>query len=87
MNPYLSFSGEPGTASPAKTKTAAAPLIAPVTVDRPWQNQFPARADWITAFGLTATNLFLWNESADTRLRSFAGTAIYKTTVNMRRIG
>jgi len=32
---------------------------------------------------LTATNLFLWNESADARIRSFSGTAIYKTTVNL----
>ena len=61
-------------------KSAEEKAVVAQELTGPWHIQFsPARIN-VSAFEITAPKLFLWNESAEDRLKSFAGTASYQTT-------
>ena len=69
---------KPGVGGAEKIAEEKAVVSSEVT--GPWHIQFsPARTN-VPPFEITASKLFLWNESAEGRLKSFAGTAIYQTT-------
>ncbi|MFA6544025.1 MAG: glycosyl hydrolase [Limisphaerales bacterium] len=54
------------------------------TLAGPWRIQFnPARAG-LAKFETNTPALFLWNESADARLKTFAGSASYLTVFNAK---
>ncbi|MCF7817174.1 MAG: hypothetical protein K9M54_04770 [Kiritimatiellales bacterium] len=72
--------------TPAKTKAVATgKLPAPLPITGPWRIQFnPDRVE-LSAFEITTPDLFLWNESANTNIQSFAGTASYRCDFTVRK--
>jgi hypothetical protein len=58
-------------------------LLAAQEVTGPWHIQFsPARTN-VPPFEITSEKLHLWNESNEERLKSFAGTASYRTAFTL----
>jgi len=66
-----------------KPMPSPAPAATPgdkVTLSGPWRIEFQPDRQGEEKFEITSPHLFLWNESADARIKPFAGTASYHTT-------
>jgi hypothetical protein len=57
-----------------------APLPEPRPLEGPWRIRFNPAREGMPPFDTSSPALFLWNESADPRIKAFAGTASYLTT-------
>ena len=49
------------------------------TLESLWRIEFHPARESLTTFETNSSALFLWNESADARIKAFAGTAAYRT--------
>jgi len=54
-------------------------LLPPISITGPWLIQFTPDRAGVPAFEITRPDLFLWNESPDSNIQSFAGTAAYRS--------
>jgi len=53
-------------------------LPAPLPIAGPWNIEFNPDRAGVSGFEISRPDLFLWNESTDPRIQSFAGTACYR---------
>ena len=64
-----------------KTSTTSAAMPSPVSIDGPWQVNFPP--GWNAPDAITLDRLQSWTDSTNAGVKYFSGTAIYQKEINI----